>query len=248
MDTARLRSDYHVRTETSFDAAYDSALWRVQKTARDVACFLAEFLLKEPLSDAEKDSLWRMYSEISAFLAALAKIPFLKAGYNPGQPRVPRGSSDGGQWTRAEDDGKPQNPNQPEATKPLVPPYDPPIEPIHLEIAILRLLPVGRMLSAWMAFAQSVAQTADAVEFSGWKLGKHKSAQKWANRISNRDWTPEEITETITKGKQFDAISEPNKPNTATRYEYKGRFVVVDDETNEILQLSRDDFGELSHD
>ena len=54
------------------------------------------------------------------------------------------------------------------------------------------------------------------------------------------------ITETIRNGENFEA---PNRVRieidpraTATRYEYNGRYVVRDDQTGEILQISGDDF------
>ena len=64
-----------------------------------------------------------------------------KAGFNPNQPRVPRGQTGAGQWTRGEGNPKPENPSKPEIlSEPLVPPYDPPIEPIYPIETVIGLL------------------------------------------------------------------------------------------------------------
>ncbi len=70
-----------------------------------------------------------------------------------------------------------------------------------------------------------------------WRLGSHKSAVKWANRMNKRGWTNESITETIQKGKVFNASNKVNPGNPASRYEFNGRSIIIDDVTNEILQL-----------
>ncbi len=78
-----------------------------------------------------------------------------------------------------------------------------------------------------------------------WKLGKHKSETKWKNQMEQRDWTEEEITDTIKYGKEYKAPNQVrrNEPGaTATRYEKDGKFVVRDDQTREILQISGDKF------
>ncbi|MEM7616893.1 MAG: phage minor head protein [Pseudomonadota bacterium] len=78
-----------------------------------------------------------------------------------------------------------------------------------------------------------------------WEFGKHKSKTKWDNRKNNRGWTDEQITDTIKNGDAFPAPNNVrrNDPKaTATRYEYQGKFVVRDDQTKEILQISGDDF------
>jgi hypothetical protein len=43
-------------------------------------------------------------------------------------------------------------------------------------------------------------------------------------------------------GETFKAPNKVNPTNTATRYEYRGRYVVQDDQTKEILQISEIDF------
>lgn len=110
--------------------------------------------------------------------------------------------------------------------------YDPPIEPLYPELALIPLLRVGRLLVAWRAW---VAQRALS---RAWKLGSHKSAIKWWNRLEKGDWTPEKITRTIKERKAYKAPNKVNKPNTATGYELDGNFVVVDDVTGEVLQVS----------
>ena len=60
--------------------------------------------------------------------------------------------------------------------------------------------------------------------------------------MEQREWTPDKISTTIAKGKKSPAPNKVNKENTATRYEHDGKFVVRDDKTKEILQVSGDDF------
>ena len=111
-------------------------------------------------------------------------------------------------------------------------PADPPIDPVFPELALLPLFRVGRLLSAWRAIARQRAVS------RSWTLGSHKSAVKWRNRLEKGDWTPAKITRIIRQGKPYRAPNKPFSPNTATGYELGGDFVVVDDITNEIIQVS----------
>lgn len=111
-------------------------------------------------------------------------------------------------------------------------PNDPPIEPVYPELLIIPLLRTGRLISAWRTWALQNRVSRE------WKLGWHKSEIKWANRMEKGGWTPERITRTIRWGTPYKAPNRVNKPNTATRYEYKDDFVVVDDQLKEILQVS----------
>ena len=83
-------------------------------------------------------------------------------------------------------------------------------------------------------------------EDTNWEFGKHKSKTKWENRMRKRKWTEEQITDTIKHGKEYNAPNDVRKhidPDaTATRYEKNGRFIVRDDKTREILQISDDNF------
>ncbi len=56
--------------------------------------------------------------------------------------------------------------------------------------------------------------------------------------MKKRGWTRQEITHTIKYGKKHKAPNKVNNQNTATRYELDGKFVVRDDQTREILQVS----------
>jgi hypothetical protein len=91
---------------------------------------------------------------------------------------------------------------------------------------------VPKLIAAWRAwyFQREVSKT--------WKLGSHKSAKKWRNRLEKGDWTPEQITKTIQEGKAYPAPNKVFAPNTATCYIRDGKFVVVDDVTNEVIQVS----------
>ena len=110
---------------------------------------------------------------------------------------------------------------------------DPPIKPVYPELLLLPLFRIGRLLAAWRMLGRQ--RTAGRT----WKLGSHKTPTKWRNRLEKGDWTPEKITRTIREGKAYPAPNKSFSPNTATRYELDGNFVVVDDITKEIIQVSR---------
>ncbi|MET0155761.1 MAG: colicin E5-related ribonuclease [Rickettsiales bacterium] len=61
---------------------------------------------------------------------------------------------------------------------------------------------------------------------------------KWRNQIEKGNWTPEKITRTIRYGERFKARNE-RTGGSATRYELEGNYVVRDDATGNILQVSR---------
>ena len=151
---------------------------------------------------------------------------FEKANPNwPTQPRVPVGQPNGGQWT---DGGG-------SAVETEVTPN---IRPVYPEEFILELLPQGRVANAFRRFIESGRRGAD------WIVGRSKRKRKWANQFQNRDWTPQEITEIIKTGKRYPAPNDVNKGNEAVRYQdpKTGRFVVRDEVTKEILQISGSNF------
>jgi Colicin E5 ribonuclease domain len=146
----------------------------------------------------------------------------LEYAYRPDQPRVPAGRPDGGQWTDGDD-----------ADTPAI--NDPPIEEVYPELLILPFLRIPRILNAWRLWALRRRESRE------WSLGKFKSRKRWANQMESRNWTPEDITETIRNGEKIEVPNMPRKDDptaTATRYEYNGRYVVRDDQTGEILQIS----------
>jgi hypothetical protein len=108
---------------------------------------------------------------------------------------------------------------------------DPPIEPVYPELLLLPLLRVPRLYTAWRLWR-------DAPKNIDWRLRDHKSSTTWGNQLRNRDWTPEQITETIKYGQRYPSPNKVNPTNSATRYQYKDHFVVRDDKTKEILQIS----------
>ena len=77
-----------------------------------------------------------------------------------------------------------------------------------------------------------------------WKLGTNHSQAQWQNKMRNRGWTPEQITEAIQKGQQVPAVNQVNPANSATRYIHPttGRSVVVDDVTEEVIHVGGDGF------
>ncbi len=159
--------------------------------------------------------------QLAMIKLGLALDRWLDYAYRPDQPRVPAGRPDGGQWTDGDGGGPVIN--------------DPPIEEVYPELLFLPLLRIPRIVNAWRLWARSRRESRE------WSLGKFKSAKRWANQLERRNWTPEEITETIKYGKRYEARNLPRKNDptaTATRYEYNGRFIVRDDQTKEILQIS----------
>ncbi|MDH5722994.1 MAG: peptidoglycan-binding protein [Alphaproteobacteria bacterium] len=104
------------------------------------------------------------------------------------------------------------------------------IKPFYPELLLIPLLRIGKLYTLWRIWTDN--------RNTNWTLGKHKSPTRWGNQLKNRDWTPEQITKTIKNGKRHKAPNKVNPENTATRYEYRGRFVVQDDQTKEILQIS----------
>jgi hypothetical protein len=76
-------------------------------------------------------------------------------------------------------------------------------------------------------------------EASKWLLGASKTEAKWASQMAKRGWTPEMITEALTKGKSYNAINLINKANSATRYVHPttGQSVIIDDMTREVIHV-----------
>lgn len=139
-----------------------------------------------------------------------------KGGFDPNQPRVPAGNHDGGQWT--DEDGESDYPDA--------------IEEVYPE-SIFALLPVG----------SAVRTVVSAGKVIKWTLGNHKSPQKWQNQMKARGWTEKKISETIAKGDRYPAKNKMTGGD-ATRFQdpKNGKFVVRDDVTGEILQVSDSNF------
>ncbi len=112
--------------------------------------------------------------------------------------------------------------------------YDPPIEPVYPELLLIPMLRAGKLYNLWKNWTNN--------KDTEWELGKFKSETKWGNQLRNRDWTPDQISETIKNGKKYPAPNKVNPKNTAKRYEYKDRYVVRDEVTKEILQVSGKEF------
>ena len=58
-----------------------------------------------------------------------------------------------------------------------------------------------------------------------WKLGSNHSAQEWQNKMAQRGWKPDQITEAMQTGQQFPAVNNVNPANAATRYVHGDGFV-----------------------
>lgn len=137
--------------------------------------------------------------------------------------------------------------------EPVKLPDDPPIEPVYpIETIILggfaRAI-FKRVLAEILRRAKEPAKPAEKpvpkkpeIRDSSWKLGRHKSEQKWKNQMEKRKWTEKEITDTMKSGKKYPAPNKVNPGNEAARYEYNGKYVVRDEVTKEILQVSDENF------
>ena len=148
------------------------------------------------------------------------------------------GSPDGGQWidTGGGNGNTDSGGEGPFRDAPDI--DDPPLEPMYPEVLILPFLRAPRIIGALRAFISSRRRGA------GWTFGSFKSPKRWANQMEKRNWTPDEITSVIKKGNKYPAPNKVNPRNTAVRYEdpKTGRFVVRDEVTKEILQISGDKF------
>lgn len=181
---------------------------------------------------------------------------FFSRKYRPNQARAPAGTSDGGQWV---DEGRSGGSSDSPVARALKPRslihLRPDERPIVFPDDSIRAVPsdeeiIGAIGAATAAISPQ-ARTALAAlrrlvgasraEDTEWSLGTHKSAAKWENRMLSRNWNKENITETISKGKKFSAKNNMTG-SSATRYEYNGRYVVRDNKTKEILQISNSNF------
>lgn len=113
---------------------------------------------------------------------------------------------------------------------------EPGLNAVYPELFLLPLTRIKNLYGLWKIWLYK--------QDTDWTLGTFKSPVRWGNQMKNRDWTPGQITHTIQHGKRYPVPNKVNPGNTATRYEYKDRFVVRDDKTKEILQVSREDFYE----
>ena len=95
----------------------------------------------------------------------------------------------------------------------------------------------------------------DAVGYSGilvyhtsgtpsWRFGSNHSATQWQNKMGQRGWTPDQITEAIQGGQKFPATNNIAPANGATRHVHPttGRSVVVDHTTGEVIHIGGDGF------
>jgi Colicin E5 ribonuclease domain len=82
------------------------------------------------------------------------------------------------------------------------------------------------------------ADKEDAKTPAGFKLNA-----KALRRMQRRGWTPEQIDEAVKSGNRIDAQNKANG-NPATRYvnPTTGKSVVIDNVTNSVIQVGRDDF------
>ncbi len=169
----------------------------------------------------------------------------LKNGYDPHQPRVPAGVSTGGQWTDGGSNGGTVTPSRSPRVyqteeELFAQPDSGAVDPLFDEIVagIVSAMPAGTPIrAAWMLWLRGPRHKV-------WKFGTHKKEKYWAKYLTKRNWTPEEIDETLAHGKRYRAPNKVNKQNTATRYENKrtGKYLVIDDKTKEILHLGKADY------
>jgi len=77
-----------------------------------------------------------------------------------------------------------------------------------------------------------------------WRLGDHKTADKFRRQMKQRGWTDAQIDEAISGGTKVPAPNNVNPANGATRHVHPetGRSVVIDDVTGEVLHVGGDGF------
>jgi hypothetical protein len=77
-----------------------------------------------------------------------------------------------------------------------------------------------------------------------WKLGSNHSTQQWQNKMAQRGWTADQITEAIQNGQSVPAVNLVNPGNAATRFIHPTtrRSVVVDIVTDEVIHVGGDGF------
>jgi len=75
-------------------------------------------------------------------------------------------------------------------------------------------------------------------------LGKNHSAEQWQNKMDQRGWTSDQISEAIKTGTTVPATNLVNPGNPATRYIHPttGRSIVMDDVTEEVIHVGGDNF------
>ena len=77
-----------------------------------------------------------------------------------------------------------------------------------------------------------------------WRLGSNHSAAQWQNKMKQRGWTSDQITEAIQGGQRFPTTNNIVPANGATRHVHPttGRSVVVDNATGEVIHIGGDGF------
>ncbi len=193
--------------------------------------------------------------DIDRRINRLGFIYFCKGGFNPDQPRVPAGNPHGGQWTggggvspirSGVDLYRPTDNNQGTRTvEERVNSFGITeeedrlglVEESYLFENLLGVAGLIRGLTAWSTRTLSR-------EVATWSLGSFKSPTRWVNQMRNRGWTPKQITDTIAKGRRYPAPNKVRPGNPAVRYvdPRTGRYVVRDEITKEILQVSKSNF------
>ena len=93
-------------------------------------------------------------------------------------------------------------------------------------------------------WVEDLREVANSSGTPTWTLGGNHSAQQWQNKMRQRGWTPDQITEAIQQGQKFPAVNLVNSGNAATRFVHPttGRSVVVDDVTREVIHVGGDGF------
>jgi hypothetical protein len=86
----------------------------------------------------------------------------------------------------------------------------------------------------------TLTDTDETLEYD-WRLGDFKPDQKWQNQMQEREWTLEDIDNVIRNGTQEPAPNDVHTGNPAVRYTdpTTGKYVVKDEATGEVLQISR---------
>lgn len=200
----------------------------------------------------QADNLAKADAMLKSGMHPQAMLKHLNAHkFNP--YHVPAGSPEGGQFTTAAGAGDPRSthtlpvtnrdfPRSPQNPEGYVDNDSVTSDLIGGIIIPAAVIAVG--IEAAGAAAAVGARVATRGRSTEWSFGKYKSSQRWQNQMKDRRWTDKQVTDIIRTGKEAPAPNHINKGNTATRYTdpNTGRFIVRDDITKEIIQISADKF------
>lgn len=95
-----------------------------------------------------------------------------------------------------------------------------------------------RQASRTVDAAIEVARRAQVARNWKFRIGRRKDEKFWKRQFEKRGWTRARVTRVILKGERHKAPNKPKGTYDASRYQMGDDFVVLDDQTHELLQIS----------